>query len=92
MTGVQTCALPICMITNIFGLNSFTKTGPVGAICTERQIIMVDSTLLVTRGVPSIITTTKFGTTITTRSTRKEDERDYFAVWRRVLPGTYSKN
>ena len=79
------------VITNIFGWSSFTKMGPVGAICTERQIIMVDSTLLVTRGVPSMISTTKFGTTITTRSTRKEDERDYFAVWRRVSPGTYSK-
>ena len=80
------------MITNIFGLNSFTKMGPVGAICTERQIIMVDSTLLVTRGVPNMISTTKFGTTITTRSNSKEDQRDYFAVWRRVLPGTYSRN
>jgi hypothetical protein len=80
------------MITNIFGWNTFSKLGPVGAICTERQIIMVDSILLVTRGVPNMISTTKFGTTITTRSTRKEDEKDYFAVWRRVQPGTYSRN
>ena len=28
------------MITNLFGLNSISKTGPVGAICTERQIIV----------------------------------------------------
>ena len=28
------------MISNLFGLNSISKTGPVGAICTERQIIV----------------------------------------------------
>ena len=28
------------VITNLFGLNSISKTGPVGAICTERQIIV----------------------------------------------------
>jgi hypothetical protein len=80
------------MLTNILGgITMISKMGPIGAICTERQIVMVDSVLLVTRGVPNTITTTKFGTIITTRSSRKEDDKDYFAVWRRVETGTYSR-
>jgi hypothetical protein len=71
------------MITNIFGLT--TKTGPVGAICSEKQIIMVDSTLLVTRGVPAY-------TALSKTSSRKDDEKDYFAVWRRAATGTYSQS
>jgi hypothetical protein len=71
------------MITNIFGLT--TKTGPVGAICSEKQIIMVDSTLLVTRGVPAY-------TALSKTSSRKDDEKDYFAVWRRVATGIYSQS
>jgi len=57
----------------------FSRTGAVGAISTERQVVTVDSTLLVTRGVPP-----KRG------RPGNDDEKDYFAVWRRVEPGTYS--
>lgn len=64
------------MLTGLFG----TKTGPVGAICSEQQVVTVDTSMLVTRGVPA----KRSG------SAGKDDEKDYFAVWRRVEPGTFS--
>ena len=62
------------MFTDIFGAG---KAGAVGAVRTERQVMVVDSLLLVTRGVPR-------------RRKNSDEEKDYFAVWRRVEPGTYS--
>jgi len=64
------------MFAGLFG----SKTGAVGAISTPQQIVLVDSALLVTRGVPS-----------KRSAANSDDEKDYFAVWRRVEPGTYSK-
>lgn len=60
-------------------LFSGIRTGAVGAVNIERQVVTVDSSLLVTRGVPS------------RRRASNDDEKDYFAVWRRVEPGTYSQ-
>ena len=60
-------------------LFSGSRTGAVGAINLERQLVTVDSSLLVTRGVPS------------RRGASNDDEKDYFAVWRRVEPGTFIK-
>jgi hypothetical protein len=70
------------VITNIFGIT--TKAGPYGAVCSEKQIVLVDSTLLVTRGVPPSSVLSRSGA-------RKDDDKDYFAVWRRVDTGTYSQ-
>ena len=61
------------------GLFSGSRTGAVGAVNTERQVVTVDSSLLVTRGVPS------------RRGSSNDDEKDYFAVWRRVERGTFAK-
>jgi tetratricopeptide (TPR) repeat protein len=61
------------------GLFGGMNTGAPAAVSLPRQIITVDSTLLITRGVPS-----KLGR-------GKDDERDYFAVWRRVESGTFSR-
>lgn len=55
--------------TDLFG----AKLGALGAIRTERQLIMVDSSILITRGVPS----------------NDENEKDFFAVWRRADRGTF---
>jgi hypothetical protein len=57
------------------------KSGAVGAISMPQQVVTVDSTLLITRGAPS-----QRGKVIA-----NEDEKEYFAVWRRVEPGTLSK-
>lgn len=64
------------VLAGLFG----NKLGAAGAVSAPQQVISVDSILLVTRGVPS-----KRGSTQS-----KEDEKDYFAVWRRVESGTYS--
>ena len=53
-------------------------TGVSGAVRTPQQVMAVDSILLVTRGVPSTRRSTQ------SSSSSKEDEKDYFAVWRRV--------
>ena len=55
------------------------KLGPLGAIRPERQVILVDSSILITRGVPN-----------RKSSENDENEKDYFAVWRRVERGTLS--
>lgn len=64
------------VLSGLFGKTS----GAVGAIRVERQVVLVDSSLLVTRGVPAL-----------RRRNSSEDEKDYFAVWRRVKPGTFSE-
>jgi hypothetical protein len=78
--------------------------GPMGAIRNPQQIVLIDSVLLVTRNVPSKLrrlkrnfssTSTSSTTTTTTSTSRRsssdpDDEKDYFAVWRRVERGTYS--
>jgi hypothetical protein len=56
-----------------------TKMGAVGAVRNEQQIVALDMAMLVTRGVPK------------KRSRSSEDEKDYFAVWRRVESGTFSR-
>jgi len=53
--------------------------GATSAVRFPQQVMTVDSILLVTRGVPS------------KRVANKVDDKDYFAVWRRVEPGTYSR-
>jgi hypothetical protein len=65
------------VLAGLFG----NKDGAAGAVSAPQQVITVDSVLLVTRGVPS-----KRGA-----AAKKEDDKDYFAVWRKVEPGTYSK-
>jgi hypothetical protein len=57
------------------------KLGPLGAIRPERQLILVDSSILITRGVPN-----------RKSSDNDENEKDYFAVWRRVERGTFSSS
>lgn len=64
------------VLAGLFGI----KTGAAGAVRMPQQVMTVDSVLMLTRGVPS-----KRGAAAT-----KEDDKDYFAVWRRVEPGTYS--
>jgi hypothetical protein len=66
------------VLAGLFG----NKVGAAGAVSAPQQVISVDSILLVTRGVPS-----KRGPATTT-----ENEKDYFAVWRRVETGTYSSS
>jgi hypothetical protein len=61
------------------GLLGSVKYGAAGAVRSEQQIVTVDSTMMVTRGVPSV------------RGPSSDDEKDYFAVWRRVDSGTFSK-
>jgi hypothetical protein len=56
-----------------------TKLGAVGAVRNEQQVVTVDMAMMVTRGVPN------------KRVRSKEEEKDYFAVWRRVESGTYSE-
>jgi hypothetical protein len=64
------------MLAGIFGPR---PGGPAGAVSMPQQVMTVDSEILITRGVPN-------------RRTRDEAyEKDYFAVWRRVKPGTYSR-
>ena len=57
------------MLAGIFGTPT---TGPPAAVRLPQQIMTVDSTLLVTRGIPS------------KRVKNNEAEKDHFAVWRRV--------
>ena len=66
------------MLSSMFG----TTTGAPGAIRVPQQVVTVDSVLLITRGVPSRIR----------RQANKDDEKEYFAVWRRVDPGTFSSS
>ncbi|GKY93619.1 hypothetical protein MPSEU_000329300 [Mayamaea pseudoterrestris] len=56
------------------GLFGGKTAGCFGAIRAPQQIMSVDSVLLVTRGVPS------------RRVRQTDDDKDYFAVWRRVEP------
>ena len=63
------------IFSDIFGAS---KLGAVGAVRAERQTMVVDSLMLVTRGVPK-------------KRNNRDDEKDYFVVWRRVEPGTFSK-
>jgi len=71
------------MLSGLFG--GGITTGAAGAVSTPQQIISVDSILLVTRGVPSTRNNKGGGLS------RSDDEKDYFAVWRRVEPGTFTK-
>jgi len=54
--------------------------GATGAVNSPQQVITVDSVLLITRGVPNKLR----------RSQSADDDKDYFAVWRRVERGTFS--
>ena len=54
------------------------STGPMGAIQCPQQIIMVDSTLFITRRVSSSSSSTTTGT-----RNKNDKDKDYFAVWRR---------
>jgi len=63
--------------TGLFGGGK--RAGVMGAVAAPQQVMTVDSMLLITRGVPNV------------RTRQVDDEKDYFAVWRRVEPGTYSR-
>jgi hypothetical protein len=56
------------------GLFGGKTAGCFGAIRAPQQVMSVDSVLLITRGVPS------------RRVRQADDEKDYFAVWRKVEP------
>lgn len=64
-------------------LSGKQQTGPLGAIVSPQQVVLVDSVLLMTRNVPPRYIKN-------TSARTNDDEKDYFAVWRRVEPGTYS--
>lgn len=68
------------LLSGLFGGQRLAKTsgGAIGAISTPQQVVLVDSVLLMTRNVPSKL------------KRNNADEKDFFAVWRRVDPGTYS--
>lgn len=64
------------VFTSFFG----TRTGPASVVSAPQQVISVDSVMLITRGVPN------------RRRRDTDDDKDYFAVWRRVEPGTFSSS
>lgn len=60
------------------GLLGGMSSGVPASVALPQQVLTVDSMLLITRGVPS------------RRVRNGDDTKNYFAVWRKVEPGTYS--
>jgi hypothetical protein len=58
------------IFTSLFG----RRSGAVGAVRAPQQVMAVDSVLMITRHVPH------------RRKPNNDDEKEYFAVWRRVDP------
>jgi tetratricopeptide (TPR) repeat protein len=87
--GVGPSASVASPVSSIFsGLFTRSTTGPMGAIAPPQQVLLVDSILLITRNAPPML---GLGSTVKRRSS-DDDEKDYFAVWRRVETGTYSES
>lgn len=70
----------VMLLSGLFGGQRIAKTsgGASSAISIPQQVVLVDSILLMTRHVPSRL------------KKSNTDDKEYFAVWRRVVPGTYS--
>lgn len=66
------------------GVSTSSRTGFAGAVSNPQQVVLVDSVLLVTRGVPNVRAKPGGG--------GDTNDKDYFAVWRRVEQGTYSSS
>ena len=73
---------PGSLLSSLFSGMGGVKFGAVGAISEPQQVLSVDSILLITRRA------TLAGKSSDRRN--KEEGKDYFAVWRRVEPGTFS--
>lgn len=67
---------------NMFSAILSGSSGGSSSQSSSQQIVLVDSVLLVTRNAPNP----------KKKSVTDDNVKDYFAVWRRVEPGTYSES